>query len=1114
MKTESIEPRKQSKKYSGFVSYSQIDKKWARRLHRALESYRLPKEVASAHGFDRKLGRFFRDDDELAGSSSLRDVIETALACSKALIVICSPNAARSRWVDAEITQFKKLNPGKPILGVIVGGNPNSAGESSCFPPSLVSGNLDDYTAGPLAPDVRVEPFRRLVIRIVAGLLDLDFDTLWQREFRRIKQRRFILACSIAAVVMSAVFGWSVYLNLQQAKSDAETRDYAARAQQLIEKGAFIEAAKLALKALPEKHLTSGRTILPEAEAVVRRLAALAPAPVVFGDFKRQINMVRKSGSRELAVSLEDGSVVVFDLATGTLHHSLDSDAWLYLLPTGQAAYSTAFGTAKRSDGSVYETMTTSLHPLNNQLVMRGFTGEPAEWFVGPTSPVSMDGSRILAKNTASLRKEAHLRLAILALPAAEEGILPPVPEPEVVIDAAFAGFGEGFKASFVEENGLAFTWGGRMGERGIWRGLGLWQPGIETLALVDPLAPSTCGVARIEERVDDLVAVSEDRAYISHSMLLADESWCVQTFQASDGKLTARHKVKGAGSISGDGIDAIRPLDRNKLLLAGSIGAPLLWNSENPENIVLRKCYIPNLQDFLSLEAISNIVAVKDTLACKGEGGLYRYSKADGSYEHLPLVGTTATALSPTEAPGEVAFGTSDGKVGLWPESDFVDVETGPEFFRMTGWNGQVAYLASIPASNPAVYSAKLFTAEGRQVGTAGEFVVETPTIDLSKLGKLVVGLEPISADHLLWMEAWNCGLFKPCPQGTPRQLAVFDSRTGETILKINDLLPGEYPTPVKVAFDKERRLIAAAKWDGGLELVNLANGGGQYSIPLDGLAVSDLKFSGDSLWVIASLRGSEPSERESVLFRVDRQGEVTRITDYQAQNGWLRNIHPGKRLLIGFDRRGVEDNLPLFHVAEANDVSPPFTLGENSHYWGGSQPVAAEYKDGRIVLISSETQLLLFRAPDEALGRNLELTDLELIPVPTPWARDPLARFSVDPLGRFLFAYSDDKLFQFPLADGISGCQPLPDTADSLPTFSSDGQFMFFNNWRGSIIYQFSGCLPTLVPPNGTRGLLFSNERHIWAWGQSDKITVIEISMDLAVMRASVEEFVASSR
>ena len=113
-------------RFQAFLSYSHADRDLAHWLHRALESYRLPRKlVGSATAFGpvpARLGSIFMDRDELPVSSSLGAEIESALAESGALIVICSPAAAASRWVNEEIRSFKRLHGASRVFAVIADG--------------------------------------------------------------------------------------------------------------------------------------------------------------------------------------------------------------------------------------------------------------------------------------------------------------------------------------------------------------------------------------------------------------------------------------------------------------------------------------------------------------------------------------------------------------------------------------------------------------------------------------------------------------------------------------------------------------------------------------------------------------------------------------------------------------------------------------------------------------------------------------------------------------------------------------------------------------------------------------------------------------------------------
>ena len=118
-------------RYRAFISYSHTDRKFARWLMRKLESYRVPKHLvgkASPMGpVPSNLRPIFRDRDELASASDLGERIHSAMAESAALVVICSPAAARSRWVAEEVLAYKRLHGPDRVFCVIIDGDPADA---------------------------------------------------------------------------------------------------------------------------------------------------------------------------------------------------------------------------------------------------------------------------------------------------------------------------------------------------------------------------------------------------------------------------------------------------------------------------------------------------------------------------------------------------------------------------------------------------------------------------------------------------------------------------------------------------------------------------------------------------------------------------------------------------------------------------------------------------------------------------------------------------------------------------------------------------------------------------------------------------------------------------
>ncbi|HEU4427405.1 MAG TPA: toll/interleukin-1 receptor domain-containing protein, partial [Myxococcota bacterium] len=128
-------------RYFAFISYSHADAATARWLHKSLETYRLPRAVRSAReagALPERLAPVFLDRAELATSTELGAEIEKALGESENLIVLCSPQAARSRWVNEEIRRFGALGREDRVFCVIVPSDERGAGDGVFFPPALL----------------------------------------------------------------------------------------------------------------------------------------------------------------------------------------------------------------------------------------------------------------------------------------------------------------------------------------------------------------------------------------------------------------------------------------------------------------------------------------------------------------------------------------------------------------------------------------------------------------------------------------------------------------------------------------------------------------------------------------------------------------------------------------------------------------------------------------------------------------------------------------------------------------------------------------------------------------------------------------------------------------
>src|SRR5580658_6218620 len=234
-------------KYRAFISYSHRDASWASWLHRSLERYHPPKALigtVTARGpVPKRLSPVFRDRDELPSATNLGTLINAALSGSACQVVICSPRSAKSKWVNEEILEFKRLGREDRIFCLIVDGEPNATDmpgreEEECFPPALRfhvgrNGELTTARTEPIAADARPgkDGKSNAKLKLISGLLGVGFDTLKRREQARRSRRLFAVACAaLAGMVLTS--GLAAYALIQRsaaqqqtviAKSEAET---------------------------------------------------------------------------------------------------------------------------------------------------------------------------------------------------------------------------------------------------------------------------------------------------------------------------------------------------------------------------------------------------------------------------------------------------------------------------------------------------------------------------------------------------------------------------------------------------------------------------------------------------------------------------------------------------------------------------------------------------------------------------------------------------------------------------------------------------------------------------------------------------------------------------
>lgn len=190
-------------KYYAFISYSRKDEKYAKWIQEKLESYKLPSKIAHDNPDLRKGVRpIFRDKTDL-GAGVLYESLGKELAASQYLIVISSPTSAKSEWVEKETREFLKTHTPDYIIPLVVEGIPNSNDENECFNPAI-----KEITPEILGINIQENGKQQALTKVVAKLLNLSYDALWQRHKRQEKRKKIIFGVCVALLLVAGLFVW------------------------------------------------------------------------------------------------------------------------------------------------------------------------------------------------------------------------------------------------------------------------------------------------------------------------------------------------------------------------------------------------------------------------------------------------------------------------------------------------------------------------------------------------------------------------------------------------------------------------------------------------------------------------------------------------------------------------------------------------------------------------------------------------------------------------------------------------------------------------------------------------------------------------------------------
>ena len=209
-------------RYYAFISYKRADEKWAKWLHKKLQSYHLPSRLCKKHkNLPPKLNPVFLDRKYLKPGYLEEELKQEAIS-SKYLIVVCSAHTAQApKYIDNEIEYF--LSGGHDASNII----PFIVGESErpeieCFPPALRKINEERTLLGVNVNEAGGR--RSAFLKLVASMHQLDVTELENDENRRVKRNKTIAAIAAVCMLMGGIRAFDYFVPHTDYYNDYVTR--------------------------------------------------------------------------------------------------------------------------------------------------------------------------------------------------------------------------------------------------------------------------------------------------------------------------------------------------------------------------------------------------------------------------------------------------------------------------------------------------------------------------------------------------------------------------------------------------------------------------------------------------------------------------------------------------------------------------------------------------------------------------------------------------------------------------------------------------------------------------------------------------------------------------
>lgn len=208
-----------------FVSYAHEDSAVAERLQRDLSR-------VGTRWYRRDGLRVFRDETDLSANPALWPSIATAIDSSDALVVLCSPAAAASEWIEREIEHYLSEHGGKNlVLALVAGATPWDGDQASwrsltaTVPASLLVMPDLKPTVVDLRNRGRVD-WQVAMVSLAAAVQAVPVAQVQAAQRREESQlRRHLAVVVVTLVALCLLTGWSSILASQASRRAGAAAD-------------------------------------------------------------------------------------------------------------------------------------------------------------------------------------------------------------------------------------------------------------------------------------------------------------------------------------------------------------------------------------------------------------------------------------------------------------------------------------------------------------------------------------------------------------------------------------------------------------------------------------------------------------------------------------------------------------------------------------------------------------------------------------------------------------------------------------------------------------------------------------------------------------------------